>query len=112
MTVKQPVKLIWSREEDMTHDFYRPAVLHKIAGALDSSGSPVLLSHRVVSPSHMLYIFPRGMLPEMRDWTEPVAPPEKFDTMAVEGNREAPSDIPNHVGRQHRLRPHGPGSRL
>ena len=103
MAVKQPVKLIWSREEDMTHDFYRPAVLHKIAGALDSSGSPVLLSHRVVSPSHMLYIFPRGMLGEIKDWTEAVAPPEKFDTMAVEGVREQPYDIPNQLVEQHRL---------
>jgi isoquinoline 1-oxidoreductase subunit beta len=103
MAVKQPVKLIWSREEDMTHDFYRPAVLHKITGALDSSGSPVLLSHRVVSPSHMLYIFPRGMLGEIKDWTEAVAPPEKFDTMAVEGVREQPYDIPNQLVEQHRL---------
>jgi isoquinoline 1-oxidoreductase subunit beta len=103
MAVKQPVKLIWSREEDMTHDFYRPAVLHKIAGTLDSAGSPVLLSHRVVSPSHMLYIFPRGMLGEIKDWTEAVAPPENFDTMGVEGIREAPYDIPNQLVEQHRL---------
>jgi isoquinoline 1-oxidoreductase subunit beta len=101
--VKQPVKLVWSREEDITHDFYRPAMLHKITAVLDAVGSPVSLSHRVVSPSHMLYIFPRGVLPEMRDWTEPAAPPEKFDTMAVEGVREQPYDIPNQLVEQHRL---------
>jgi isoquinoline 1-oxidoreductase subunit beta len=103
MAVKQPVKLIWSREEDITHDFYRPAVLHRIAGALDSSGSPVRLSHRIVSPSQMLYIFPRSMLGEIKDWTEPVAPPEKFDTMAVEGIIEQPYDVPNQLVEQHRL---------
>ncbi len=103
MAVKQPVKLIWSREEDMTHDFYRPAVLHRIAGALDSSGSAVALSHRVVSPSQMLYIFPRSMLGDIKDWTEAVAPPEKFDTMAVEGIIEQPYDIANQLVEQHRL---------
>jgi isoquinoline 1-oxidoreductase beta subunit len=69
MAVKRPVKLIWSREEDMGHDFYRPAALHGISGTLDPSGALVSLAHRVVSPSHMLYIFPRGMFPQVTDWT-------------------------------------------
>jgi isoquinoline 1-oxidoreductase subunit beta len=103
MATKRPVKLIWSREEDMTHDFYRPAVLHRISGQLDSSGLPVSLSHRVVSPSHMLYIFPRGMFPDASDWTDPVAPPEKIDTMAVEGLLELPYAIPHQLVEQHRL---------
>jgi isoquinoline 1-oxidoreductase beta subunit len=51
----------------------------------------------------MLYIFPRGMLGEIKDWTEAVAPPEKFDTMSVEGVREQPYDIPNQLVEQHRL---------
>jgi isoquinoline 1-oxidoreductase beta subunit len=103
MAVKQPVKLIWSREEDITHDAYRPGMLHKAAAVLDRSGSPVQLSHRVVSPSHMLYVFPRGAFPGMKDWTEPAAPPEKFDPMAVEGLIEAPYDIPSQRVEQHRL---------
>jgi isoquinoline 1-oxidoreductase beta subunit len=97
------VKLIWSREEDLTHDFYRPAVLHKISAATNSSGVPVSLSHRVVSPSHMLYIFPRGMFPHLKDWTDPVAPPEEIDTMSVEGLLELPYAIPNQRVEQHRL---------
>ena len=103
MAVKQPVKLIWSREEDMTHDFYRPAMLHRISGAVDASGALLALSHRLVSPSHMLYIMPRGMFPELSDWTDPAAPPEKIDTMAIEGLLGIPYDIPNQIVEQHRL---------
>jgi isoquinoline 1-oxidoreductase beta subunit len=103
MAVKQPVKLIWSREEDMTRDAYRPGMLHRVAAVLDTAGSPVQMSHRVVSPSHLLYVFPRGVLPGLKDWTEPAAPPEKFDEMAVEGVAKAPYDIPNQRVEQHRL---------
>jgi isoquinoline 1-oxidoreductase beta subunit len=103
MAVKRPVKLIWSREEDMTRDFYRPAMLHRISATLGASGPPVSLSHRVVSPSHMLYILPRGMFPDVKDWTRPAAAPEKIDTMAVEGLLELPYAIPNQTIEQHRL---------
>jgi isoquinoline 1-oxidoreductase beta subunit len=103
MAVGRPVKLIWSREEDMTHDFYRPAMLHRISAALDSSGLPASLAHRVVSPSHMLYIFPRGLFPGVKDWTDPAAPPEKIDTMAVEGLITLPYAIPNQLVEQHRI---------
>jgi isoquinoline 1-oxidoreductase beta subunit len=103
MAVKRPVKLVWSREEDMTHDFYRPAALHRISGTLDGSGALVALHHRIVTPSHMLYIIPRGLLPPMQDWTEPAAPPEKIDTMAVEGLIELPYAIASQRVEQHRL---------
>lgn len=103
LAVKRPVKLTWSREEDMGHDFYRPAMLHAISGALDESGKVTALAHRVVSPSHMLYIFPRGFLAPMPDWTNPAAPPEKMDTMAVEGLLDIPYVIPSQAVDQHRL---------
>ena len=87
----------------MSHDFYRPAALHAVAGGLDKSGRLVAISHRVVSPSHMLYIMPRGLFPNLKDWTEPAPPPEKIDTMAVEGLLQIPYDIPNQSVAQHRL---------
>jgi len=101
--VGQPVKLIWSREEDMTHDFYRPAMLHQVAGALDASGAMVAVSHRLVSPSHMLYIVPRAYFPGLQDWTSPAALPEAGDTMAVEGLLEPLYSLPNFRVEQHRL---------
>lgn len=101
--VRKPVKLIWSREEDMTHDFYRPAMLHHIAGAMDAAGALDALAHRLVSPSHMLYIVPRVYFPQLEDWTDPAALPEAMDTMAVEGLLESTYEIPNQRVEQHRL---------
>jgi len=103
MVVKVPVKVIWSREEDFGHDFYRPGMLHTIWGSLGAKGDLTELSHRVVSPSYMLYIFPRAMFPNVKDWTDPAAPPPKIDTMAVEGLIDIPYDIPNQSVEQHRL---------
>jgi isoquinoline 1-oxidoreductase beta subunit len=41
-----PVKMIWSRETDMQHDFYRPAAMARLSGALDKAGTPVALTCR------------------------------------------------------------------
>lgn len=43
--VKAPVKLIWSREEDMTQDYYRQAVTSRFRGGLDASGKAVAWSN-------------------------------------------------------------------
>jgi isoquinoline 1-oxidoreductase beta subunit len=99
--VQRPVKLIWSREEDMTHDFYRPAMLHRVSGGLDDQGRLAALAHRVVSPSFLLYAWPRG--PENADWTEPMAPPRDYDTMAVEGLLDSLYALPNLSVEQHYL---------
>ena len=38
-----PVKMIWSRETDMQHGYYRPAAMTRFAGALDASGKPLAM---------------------------------------------------------------------
>jgi isoquinoline 1-oxidoreductase subunit beta len=47
--VAAPVKLLWTREDDMQHDFYRPLSFHKMSGALDAEGRPLAWTHRIVS---------------------------------------------------------------
>jgi isoquinoline 1-oxidoreductase beta subunit len=49
--VGKPVQLVWSREDDMTHDFYRPAACHQMRGAVDPSGHPLAWSHTIASTS-------------------------------------------------------------
>jgi isoquinoline 1-oxidoreductase beta subunit len=44
-----PVQLVWSREDDMTHDFYRPASYHRISGAVGSDGMIQAWKHRSTS---------------------------------------------------------------
>ncbi|WP_322843435.1 xanthine dehydrogenase family protein molybdopterin-binding subunit [Pseudomonas sp. B33.4] len=49
--VDYPIKLIWSREEDMTHDLYRPLYADRLNAALDEQGRPIGWEHRIAGAS-------------------------------------------------------------
>jgi isoquinoline 1-oxidoreductase beta subunit len=49
--VSGPVKVIWTREEDVQHDVYRPYYYDRIAAGLDARGQPIAWTHRLVGPS-------------------------------------------------------------
>jgi isoquinoline 1-oxidoreductase beta subunit len=54
-----PIKLIWSREEDMLHGFYRPVSQCKLRAALDDTGNLVGLHMRLSGPSILHQLFPQ-----------------------------------------------------
>ena len=80
--VRKPVKLIWSREEDMQHDLYRPGVLHRITVGLDDQEKIAAASHQLVSPSILHYVYP-------------VAVKDDYDPSCLEGLHGTRYRIPN-----------------
>jgi isoquinoline 1-oxidoreductase beta subunit len=57
----RPVKLIWTREEDTTHDFYRPITQCKLRAGLDANGNMVALHARLSGQSILAYLAPARM---------------------------------------------------
>src|SRR3989454_1919433 len=77
-----PVKVIWSREDDLRNAQYRPACYHRMQAGLDATGQPVAWTHRIVAPSIMARVFPDTVK-------------NGLDGEAVEGGVEMPYRVPN-----------------
>ncbi len=59
--IGRPVKLIWSREEDMRHDFYRPTAVVRLVAGLDAGGVPVAFDVKVAAPSIYALLRPAAL---------------------------------------------------
>jgi isoquinoline 1-oxidoreductase beta subunit len=77
-----PVQVTWTREDDMRHDFYRPAAYTRFAAGLDAEGWPVAWKQRIVGPAVMLRF-------------NPAAVQNGLDPLAVEGAADIKYAIPN-----------------
>ena len=80
--VSYPIKIVWSREEDIQHDLYRPAYYDRISAALGPDGLPTAWVDHVTGGSVMGRYFPGGL------------EEGKLDDDAVEGAKEPPYDLP------------------
>jgi CO/xanthine dehydrogenase Mo-binding subunit len=73
--INGPVKVLWTREDDMRSSTYRPASLHQLSATLDGSGLPVGLTHRIIAPSisgQKGQPVPNGVDPDLPDEAGPV----------------------------------------
>lgn len=86
-----PVKVIWTREDDMAGGWYRPAFLHAIEGGVDASGNAVGWRSRLVGQSIMAGTpFAAAMLKG-----------KAYDPASVEGVDDLPYAIPNIAVESH-----------
>ena len=83
--VSGPVQVIWTREEDIQHDLYRPHYYDRIRAGLDAQGKPVGWSHRIAGSSIIARYYGPGA---MKDGV---------DRDAVESS----ANLPYHVGAIH-----------
>ncbi len=80
--IGKPVKVMWSREDDMQHDFYRPTTYNRLAAGLDAQGMPIAWTHRIVGPSIMSRLWPH-LVQNGKDFT------------SIEGAANVPYAIPH-----------------
>ncbi|MFT3858680.1 MAG: xanthine dehydrogenase family protein molybdopterin-binding subunit [Aquabacterium sp.] len=95
----RPVKLLWSREEDMQHDMYRPAALSVFKAALDAQGKVTAWQNRVAAPS-VSHGSVQRLMPSMAS--------DAPDKNQIEGAFDIPYDIGHIDVRQVRPVTHVP----
>jgi isoquinoline 1-oxidoreductase beta subunit len=91
----RPVKLIWSREEDMQHGFYRPASLVRMKAGLDAQGNMVAMHTTVACPSILALLRPEGI-------------DKGIDFTAVRTFSDATYTVPNQLVEYAMRNPHVP----
>lgn len=93
--VEGPLKVIWSREEDIQHGYYRPYYYDRISGGIDSDGNPIAWSHRVSGSSIFARIAPGAMQNGVDpDGVEGAAhPPYKLPAIRVEFKQVEPQGV-------------------
>jgi isoquinoline 1-oxidoreductase beta subunit len=77
-----PVQVVWTREDDMRHDYYRPISQHALHGALDAQGKLAVWKHRIAAPSIIARVFPGAIR-------------NGLDDSAVDAAKDMPYAIPN-----------------
>src|SRR5467141_1952063 len=93
--VNGPVKVVWSREEDIQHDMYRPYYYHRLSAGLDANRRPVAWTHRISGSS----VFARYVPPLFKNGLDPDAvesaaePPYAFPNIHVDYVRVEPPGI-------------------
>jgi CO/xanthine dehydrogenase Mo-binding subunit len=80
--VDGPVKVIWTREEDVQHDMYRPYFYDRVSAGLGTDGRPVAWSHRITGSSIL------------KRWLPP-AYNNGFDPETIDGAEKPPYALPN-----------------
>ena len=96
MHVDGPVKVVWTREEDIQHDMYRPYFLDRMSAGLDEAGMPIAWNHRFAGSSILARwappIFNNGVDPDTIDGA--INLPYALPNMRVEYLRMEPPGIP------------------
>ena len=98
--VAGPVKVVWTREEDIQHDMYRPYYYDRLAAGLDARGRPIAWTHRVAGSSIMARVvsqlFPKTLrVMRAAGARQLIAMIKGLDVDAVEGAADPPYALPN-----------------